>query len=125
VAVIVGGGGSDSIPPPMRQRLLESGASLRAAVFVGAGDGLRGPSPAEETMVEGAVADAATASGGRREFITRIDQGLAPVLLDFAADLTHQYAVSYLRPADTPAGRGLEVRSTRSGLSVSGPRRAP
>jgi hypothetical protein len=125
VAVIVGGGGRDSTPPPMRQRLLESGASLRAAVFVGPNDGLRGPLPGEETMVEGAVTDAAISSGGRREFITRIDRDLAPVLLDFAADLTHQYAVSYLRPVDTPAGRGLEVRSTRSGLSVSGPRRAP
>lgn len=95
--------------------LKDSGAAFHAIV-IGPGDGPGGLN----TLERGIVLDQGTRdSGGRRDNVLS-SMALPAKLTQVAAELTHQYRVTYARPQSLIPPERVTVSATRPGLTARG-----
>jgi VWFA-related protein len=99
---------------PVLRRLYASGATLHALVL---GTGQTDPAQ-EEIRNRNVVLDEGTrGTGGRRDQLLS-SIALAPTLKELAAELEHQWIVTYARPESLLQPERVQVEAKREGLTV-------
>jgi hypothetical protein len=83
-----------------------------------------GPLSEGRRQREIALAEGASATGGRREYLLT-SMALDDRLHDLAAELTHQYRVDYARPSALVPPEKIDVDVRRTDLTVRAPRALP
>jgi VWFA-related protein len=95
-------------------RLFESGAQLHALVL----SSVRADPTQDEVRNRNMVLDEGTrGTGGRREQLVS-SLALGPVLKDLAAELQHQWVITYARPESLIPPERVRVEAKRPGLTV-------
>ena len=111
-------------PDQVLDELRQSGAALYAVTLPGPRIAVKVGQMADLSARGQVLGDGTSQSGGRRQEVT-ITAGIPKVLEQFAGEILHEYAVTYVLPDGVKPNSRISLSTKRRGLSVRAPSRVP